>query len=83
MGRLLLPQESKDEEQLSRICPSWWKFCALTDLLEYSLSEVAEWLPRKKFASFTGNEMTALIKALFEDTPKRQGILTSILEMST
>ena len=83
MSRLLLPQESKDEEQLSRICPSWRKFCALTDLLEYSLSEVAEWLPRKKFASFTGNEMTALIKALFEDTPKRHGILTSILEMST
>jgi len=82
-AKLLLPHESKDEDQLSRICPSFNKFCALTDLLEYSLSEVAEWLPRKKFASFTGNEMTALIKALFEDTSKRQGILTSILEMSS
>ena len=79
----MLPQESKDDDQLGRICPSFNKFIALTDLLEYSLSEVAEWLPRKKFASFTGNEMTALIKALFEDTSKRQGILTSILEMSS
>ena len=55
----------------------------MTDLLEYSLSEVADWLPRKKFSSFTGNEMTSLIKALFEDTPRRQSILESILEMSS
>ena len=69
----------------SRVEPSgsWVKFLALTDLLEFSLSDVAEWLPRKKFATFTGSEMTALIKALFEDTPRRQTLLASILQMSS
>lgn len=56
---------------------------ALTDLLEYSLGDVAEWLPKKKFSSFTGQEMTSLIKALFEDTDKRLQILQSILAMAS
>jgi hypothetical protein len=82
-ARLVFPDESKDDESLCRICASWRKFLALTDLLEYSLSEVAEWLPRKKFSSFTGLEMTCLIKALFDDSSRRHGILASILEMSS
>ena len=82
--RLIFPSgEGKDDDSLQRVCGSWRKFLALTDLLEFSLSEVAEWLPRKKFASFTGGEMNALIRALFEDSPRRQGILSSILEMSS
>eukprot|EP00596_Hydrurales_sp_CCMP1899_P008559 CAMPEP_0119049468 /NCGR_PEP_ID=MMETSP1177-20130426/64842_1 /TAXON_ID=2985 /ORGANISM="Ochromonas sp, Strain CCMP1899" /LENGTH=658 /DNA_ID=CAMNT_0007026749 /DNA_START=596 /DNA_END=2572 /DNA_ORIENTATION=- len=72
-----------DNEAVCKIVPSWSKFCALTDLLEYSLSEVAEWLPRRKFSSFTGSEMNKLIKALFEDSPRRKGILNSILEMTS
>lgn len=79
----LFLNEGKDIEILQKNCFSWNKFVALSDLLDYSLSEVAEWLPRKKFSSFTGNEMTSLIKALFEDTPRRQTVLTSILEMSS
>lgn len=71
------------DNDMRKYSASWTKFCALTDLLEYSASEVAEWLPRRKFSSFTGNEMTSLIKALFEDSARRQGILTAILEMSS
>ena len=83
--RLVFPsaEGGSDNEALQRVCGSWVKFLALTDLLEFSLSDVAEWLPRKKFATFTGSEMTALIKALFEDTPRRQTLLASILQMSS
>jgi hypothetical protein len=81
--RLIFPTEGKDDEAMQRVCGSWRKFQALTDLLEYSLSEVAEWLPRKKFSAFTGNEMSSLLRALFEDTPRRQAVLASILEMSS
>lgn len=56
--RLIFPSgEGRDDEQLVRACGVWRKFTALTDLLEYSLADVAEWLPRKKFASFTGSEV--------------------------
>lgn len=41
---------------------SWTKFCALTDLLEFSLADISEWLPRRKFAMFTGQEMSSLIR---------------------
>jgi hypothetical protein len=34
------------EEFMNRTVGSWSKFCAMTDLLEYSLSDIAEWLPR-------------------------------------
>lgn len=68
---------------LNRICPSWRKFLALTDLLEYSLSEIAEQLPRRKFASFTGSELSALIRALFDDSPRRQSVLDAIIQMSS
>lgn len=47
--RMIFPAESElgnDDEALSSVCPTWTKFLALTDLLDYSLSEVAEWLPR-------------------------------------
>lgn len=82
--RMVFPTgEDKDDEGLQRVCTNWRKFLALTDLLEYSLSDVAEYLPRKKFAAFTGSEMTSLIRALFEDSPRRQTVLTSILEMSS
>jgi hypothetical protein len=37
---------------------------------------------RKKFASFTVSEMVSLIKALFDDSPKRDTILTKIQEMA-
>ena len=82
-GRIVFPAGATDDEAMGKVVPSWGKFCALTDLLEYSLSEVAEWLPRRKFASFTGSEMTGLIKALYEDSSRRQGILKSILEMTS
>lgn len=52
-------------------------------LLECSLADLADWLPRRKFAAFTGAEMDGLVRALFEDTPKRQALLANILEMAT
>lgn len=67
---------------LHALIPSWNKFCVLTELLDFSISEVTEWLPRKKFTSFTAQELGALIKALFEDSVRRQNILNLILEMS-
>ena len=69
-----------DDEAMSKLSASWTKFCALTDLLEYSLSEISEMLSKGKFSSFTGAEMVGLIRALFEDSPKRQAVLSSILE---
>ncbi|CAE7623554.1 Zw10, partial [Symbiodinium microadriaticum] len=71
------------DQRMTSLVGSWGKFCALTDLLEYSLSDIAEWLPRRKFAEFTGSEMSLLVKALFEDSHRRQAILASILEMSS
>ena len=81
--RLIFPNEGKDDLSMLRICSSWKRFVGLTDLLEYSLSELAEWLPRKKFSFFTGAEMAQLVRALFEDTPRRKHVLASILEMSS
>ena len=82
--RTLLPVADVNVEmQLKQICPSWSKFVALTDLLEYNLNDIADGLSRKKFANFTTKEMTSLIKALFEDTPKRQTLLQSIADMAT
>mmetsp|Transcript_21014 Transcript_21014/g.30337 ORF Transcript_21014/g.30337 Transcript_21014/m.30337 type:complete len:765 (+) Transcript_21014:80-2374(+) len=74
--------DARDDESLLTLVGSWGKFCALSDLLEFSLSEIAEWLPRRKFSSFTGNEMASLVRALFEDSARRQNILSSILEIS-
>lgn len=81
--RFIFPSGSSSEEYMQKLAVSWNKFCALTDLLEYSLSEIAEWLPRKKFSSFTSQQLSTLIRALFEDSIKRQNLLTSILDMST
>jgi hypothetical protein len=47
-------------------------------ILEGSLSDIADWLPSRRFSCFTGCEVTNLVKALFEDSPKRQAILESI-----
>lgn len=71
------------ELKCQQVCASWKKFGALADLLEYSLSEIADQLPLRKFSSFTGQEMCRLIKALFEDTPRRQTILNSIMDMAS
>lgn len=71
------------EQKCQQVCASWKKFGALSDLLEYSLSEIADQLPLRKFSAFTGHEMCRLIKALFEDTPRRQTILNSIMDMAS
>ena len=74
---------SASNDNMNRAVASWVKFCVLTDLLEYSLSEVAEWLKRRKFVSFTGSEMSTIVRALFDDSTRRQEVLKSILEMTT
>jgi len=53
----------------------------LTDLLDYNLNDIADGLSRKKFACFTSLEISNLIKALFEDSPRRQSLLNSIAEV--
>lgn len=70
--------DSRGRGTMEKHAPSWHKFCSLADLLEMSASEVAEWLPRRKFAAFTGQEMTSLIKALFEDSPRRVLLLKAL-----
>lgn len=82
--RTLLPNDDTNSEQHWRsVCPSWEKFLALTDLLEYNLNDIADGLSRKKFVSFTGQEMIHLIKALFEDSPRRESLINSIAEISS
>jgi hypothetical protein len=34
------------EEAVEPVTAVWSKFCSLTDILEYSLVDIAEWLPR-------------------------------------
>eukprot|EP01034_Spumella_vulgaris_P021791 gene21791-27860_t len=80
---LVLPVEFRGADALQTICPSWSKFAALTDLLDYSLSDIVERLPHKKFASFSGQEMNGLVRALFEDNEKRRAVLHAILSMSS
>lgn len=79
---LLHTDDSTVEQQWKTICTSWEKFLAITDLLEYNLNDIADGLSRKKFVSFTGQEMIHLIKALFEDSPRRQSLINSIAEIS-
>jgi centromere/kinetochore protein ZW10 len=81
--RSAFPEDMQSDAEMCKCVASWGKFLAITDLLEYTLSDIAEALPKRKFSSFTGTEMTLLIKALFEDSSRRQAILTSILDMST
>lgn len=74
----VVPDEQGSSEAYHRLVPVWEKFAALTDILEYNLNDIADGLSRKRFASFTASEMIKLIKALFEDTPRRQSLLVSI-----
>jgi hypothetical protein len=68
---------------LGRVVPCWTKFSALTDLLGYSVNEIAEWMPRLKFADFTAQELTHLVQALFDESPRRKRLETAILEMGS
>jgi hypothetical protein len=80
----LVPADEGTDEQShwKNVCPSWDKFLGLTDLLEFNLNDIADGLSRKRFVSFTGQEMINLIKALFEDSPRRQSLISSIAEIS-
>lgn len=60
------------------VCPHFDKFCALTDMLEFKLNDIANGLNRKKFADFTAAEMVKLVRALFEESPRRQTLLEAI-----
>ena len=78
--RAFIPSEEDTSKPIT-VCPSWDKFVALTDLLDYNLNDIADGLSRKKFACFTSLEISNLIKALFEDSPRRQSLLNSIAEV--
>jgi hypothetical protein len=75
--------EAQAHAALQQVVPSWNRFLALCAVLEGSLADIAEWLPLRKFSCFTGKEMASLVRALFEDSPKRHNILQSIAEMTT
>jgi hypothetical protein len=62
-------------------CMSWKKFLLLTDLLDYSLYDIADALSTHQCSVFTSKEMIQLIGALFEESPKRQALLESIQQM--
>lgn len=82
--RMLLPAEDAASNiSIRTVCPSWRKFAALSDLFEFNLNDIADGLSKKKFTDFTTAEMTSLIKALFEDSPRRQSMLHSIAEMNS
>jgi hypothetical protein len=51
--------------------------------MEFKLNDIANGLNRKRFADFTAAEMVKLVKALFEDSPRRQTLLSSIEALPT
>ena len=65
---------------LESYVPNWCRFCVLTDLLQYSMSDIAEWYARRKFVCFSNKEMRQLIYALFIDSPRRQKVLKAFEE---
>jgi centromere/kinetochore protein ZW10 len=87
-SRSLLPDGSGNEREMVAIslenigsknmCPSYNKFCALTDILEFKLNDIANGQNRKRFADFTVAEIVRLVTALFEDSPRRQTLLAAI-----
>lgn len=78
-----LAPDSLEVHQSHDVCPSYGKFCALTDIMEFKLNDIANGLNRKRFADFTAAEMIKLVKALFEDSPRRQTLLASIEALPT
>lgn len=75
--------EHKANLALAQVCPSWPRFIAMCAVLEASLTDIADWLPSRRLACFTGREMAGLVRALFEESPKRHAILQSVDEMSS
>jgi hypothetical protein len=71
-----------DDDSISVVVGSWMKFLALQQLLEYNLTDIAEALQKRKFSSFTANELSNLVKALFEESPRRLNMLSAITQMS-
>jgi len=53
----------------------------LAEVLDYSLYDIAEALSAHRCSCFTSKEMSKLIVALFEDTPKRHTLLESIKQV--
>ena len=75
-----VPTYENDQIIISLIA-CWSKFVTLVDILQYSISEMIELLPRKRFQLFTPQEMAGLVKALFQNSPKRQNLLQAISEV--
>ena len=74
--KALLLQQT--DSAVLRSVPHWRKFAALTDVLGYSVTDIAEWLPRRKFADFSASELTGLVRALFDESPRRAKLLAGI-----
>ena len=69
------------DNTINSLSCSWNKFCALSDLLEYSLSEVSEALNKLKTIGFTQQELSSFVKAKHNENPRIQNILSIILEI--
>lgn len=78
---LLVEDKERKGNENAAPCANWRKFCALTDLLDCNLNDVADKLSRREFVDFTAKEMIALIKALFENTPRRKSLIQSITDL--
>jgi len=53
----------------------WDRFCAIGQCMDMSLADIQVALSNGVFRSVTGPELTQIIKATFDDTPKRQHVL--------
>jgi len=69
------------DSNINSLSSSWNKFCALSDLLEFSLSEVTEALPKLKSTGFTQQELSCFVKAKHSNNSRCQSILNIILEL--
>lgn len=76
--KLIQKVKNNFNSTISIYVKSWDKFVALTDLLLYSTTDIADNLSRRKFSSFTVMELVSLTKALFQDSPKRESLLKQI-----
>lgn len=65
------------------MCASYVKFCALTDMLEFKLNDIADGVNKRKFVDFKPLEMIKLVRSLFEDTPRRHTLIQGLEAAAT
>jgi hypothetical protein len=59
-------------------CPSWPKFKACGDVLEFSMEQMGEQLRAGGFRAFSSTELAGLVTALFQPSSSRNSLLAAI-----